>query len=157
MAGYYDAIDLRFSWNGDLGLGSEGDLADTSDDYLQSLRQEIHDVCASYAGDWALYSGLGASLRDFIGEPNTRRTGEAIQERLRISLISSGIVAEEDLEVRVVPVHRHRVLIVVTVSVLPTQFNRLDTDTNSIAVALVFDFIEQGVHFLGKVPELQSS
>lgn len=157
MAGYYDSVDLEFSWNGDFSLGSEGDLGDTRDDYLKSLLQEIHTVCASYAGEWELYPGLGASLREFIGEPNTRRIGEAIRERLRIALISAGLVAEGDLKVRVTPVHRHRVLIIVAVSVVPTSFNRLDTVTNTVSVSLVFDFIEQGIHFLGKVPEIQST
>lgn len=157
MAGYYDAIDLAFSWNGDFELGSEGDLGDTSNDYLRSLKQEIHSVCASYAGDWALYPNIGAGLRDFIGEPNTKRIGQAINDRLRISLISAGLVAEEDLGVRVIPVHRHRVLIIVSVSVIPTAYNKLDTSTNSIVTSLVFDFIEQGIHFLGKVPELQAT
>lgn len=156
MAGLYDSIDLEFSWNGDFALGWEGDLADTSDDLLKALRQEIHTVCASYAGDWELYSNLGASLRDYVGEPNNRRTADAIHERLRLSLISAGVVAENDLELRVVPVHRHRVLIVVKIAVIPTAFNKMDRSTNSITTALVFDFIEQGIHFLSKVPEMQA-
>lgn len=153
MAAIYDEIDLRFSWNGDFDLGDTKDFKDTSDDGLEALTQEIHGIAASALGDWEIYPNLGAGLDDFVGEPNLRRIGDSIHDRLSLSLISSDIVQEEDLSIRVLPVHIHKLLIVVRVNAIPTPFNNL-ADENYLQVQLIFDFVEQGIFFLDKVPTL---
>jgi hypothetical protein len=154
MPNVYDDIDLAWAWNGDYLLGHTKDLEDTSNDGLRSLIQDIHTVAASAFRDWELYPNLGAGLDDFIGEPNIRSTAEAIHDRLRLAIVSAGIVLEEDLTVRVVPVHRNKLLIVVQVDVMPTPSNKMDSSGTTIRTALVFDFLEQGVFFLDKPPEL---
>lgn len=148
----YDDIDLRFNWNGDFDLGPDGDLAHTTNDRLESVRQEIHDICASALGDWEVYPNRGASLDDFVGEPNTRLVGDRIHDRLRIALTSAGVVLEDDLDIRVVPVHLYRVLIVVKINAVPTPFNNLAEE--KLIVSLVFDFLEQGITFYEKPPML---
>lgn len=152
MPAVYDNIDLRWVWSGDYDLDG-GDLSDTSDDYLLSLRQDIHTVGASAFGDWELYEALGAGLDDFIGEPNNRDTASAIHDRLRIALVSLGVVLEEDLDIRIIPVHIHRILIIVKVNALPTPYNKL-TEEQGMVISLVFDFLEQGIIFFEKVPQL---
>jgi len=152
MAAVYDNIDLRWVWNGDIDLAA-GDIADTSDDYLLSIRQDVHTVSASAFKDWELYEALGAGLDDFIGEPNNRDTASAIHDRLRITLVSLGIVQEEDLSIKLVPVHRHRVLIIVKLNALATPYNSL-SDEQGLVISLVFDFLEHGTIFYERTPDL---
>lgn len=156
MASIYDDIDVRFSWNGDLVRGDQGDIKHTSDDALQSLLDQIHSVCASALLDWEVYPNRGATLDDFVGEPNTRTTGRRIRDRVRLSLISADLVSEEDLQVRVVPVHVHKVLIIIKIDAIPTVFNGLKPE-ETLQTAVVFDTLEQGVFFLDKTPQIRAS
>lgn len=149
----YDTIDLKWAWNGDFELGHDKDLADTSSDGLTSLIQELHTIGASDQGDWEIYERLGSGLADFVGEPNTRQTGEAIHDRIRLAITSFGLVAEEDLDIRVLPINRYKILIVIKVNATPTVNNNLE-DSGGLITALVFDFLEQGVTFLEKPPQL---
>jgi hypothetical protein len=68
---------------------------------------------------------LGATLDDFVGEPNSRKTGSAIKQRLFFALTSAGIVAPEDLEIKVVPIHIYKVLIIINIKALSTSYNSL--------------------------------
>jgi hypothetical protein len=152
MTHVYDNVDLEWSWNGDLAL-NKGDLADTSKDYLLSINQDVHMVAASSLGDWELYQGIGATLDEFMGEPNIKPTADAIHDRLKMSLVTLGVVAEEDLDVRIIPVHTNKVLIIVRISATPTPWNSLSSgEVNT--VYLSFDFLEHGIVFFEKPPEL---
>ena len=149
----YDTIDLRWTWNGDYAIDTKGDLKDTVEDGLLSLKQELHTIAASELGDWEVYPGLGATLSDYVGEPNSRETANAINDRLRVAITTAGIVLEEDLDIKVVPIHRHRVLVIIRVNAMSTANN--DLENNRLAVtALLFDFLEHGIWVLDKVPEL---
>ena len=152
MASVYDTVDLYWLWNGDYDI-DKGDIRDTNEDHLQSLAQEVQDIAASALNDWANYPQKGATLDDFIGEPNSRRTGDSIHDRLRLALISAGIVRDQDLRIRVVPVHIYKILIVVMIDAVPTAFNKLNRQ-DKVAVHLVFDFLERGVFFLESAPKL---
>lgn len=153
MASNYDTVDLVWHWCGDYSIGTDGDLADTKDDHLTSLKQDVHTIAASSLQDWENYPGLGATLDDFLGEPNNQATAAAVHDRLKISLISANVVEEEDLAIRVIPVHANKVLIVIGISAIPTAFNSLDED-GKIVTSLVFDTMEQQVFFLDRVPVL---
>jgi len=148
----YDDVDCVWSWNGDFDVSVEGDLADTANDTLLSLRQEIHTIAASELNDWELYPGYGATLSDFVGEPNNQETAAAIHDRLRMALVANGIALESDLKIKIIPVHRHKVLITVKVLAIPTVYNKLSEQ--AYVTALIFDFMEQSVFFLDKVPNL---
>lgn len=154
LASIYDAVDMKWTWNGDYSVGHDGDLEDTTTDGLLSLIQDIHNICASALRDWELYPNLGAGLDDFIGEPNVRSRGELINDRIRLALTNANVVNGADLKVRVIPVHRHKVLILLVIDVVPTAFNQLASSANKIKTAFVFDFVEQGMLFWDKVPEL---
>lgn len=149
----YDENDISFSWNGDFLVSADYDLADTSTDALLSLLQQIHDICASSLRDWEFYPSRAATLSDFVGEPNTKETGDAIHDRLRISIVSAGLVAEEDLEIRIIPVHIHRVLVIIKINAVSTYANNLEIG-EPLITSLVFDFMEQGIFFLDKTPKL---
>lgn len=153
MASNYDNFDLAWVWNGDFSISNEGDLEDTTSDALLSIQQDIQTVVASAIRDWELNPRLGASLEDFIGEPNTRETGDSLHDRIRISLTAGALVKEQDLKIKVVPVHIHRVLIIVAVNVLPSVVNGLD-QTTPVVTRILFDYLEQGIYFLGQAPKL---
>jgi len=143
----YDTLDLDFSWDGDLVLGSDGDLGDNRDDGIRSLENEIRTVVKSEMGDWQHHPSLGANLSEFRGEPNTREIGKKIEQRVVSSLTNTGIVRLEDLKVRVVPTSVHAILIIITVTAQATPYNRL-SQGESIVVSLSYDSLEDSVFFL---------
>lgn len=149
----YDFLDLSFPWNGDYPIDSDGDLEDTSDDGLLSLIHQIHDLCASEVKDWELYPNRTANLDAFHGEPNNRATGRRIENSLMMAIIAAGLVAEEDLQVRVVPIHIHKVLIVITINAIATANNNL-VQGQRLTVSLVYDSMEREMYFLEKTPNL---
>lgn len=140
----YDSVDLDFTWDGDYRVADDGDLMDTSDDYTRSFVNEITTVVKADVLDWELDPTIGSTLSDFVGEANTRDNGEAIEERVRLSLIDAGIVDPEDLFVRVIPLSIHRIMISISVLTLATPNNRLSTG-EPIIVTLVFDTTEGGI------------
>jgi len=151
----YDALDARYFWNGDYNI-QDGDIGDTSSDYLLSLLQEVHSVAASSLRDWENYPNYGATLDDFLGEPNTPSTASAISNRLKISLIAAGVVEESDLAIKVVPIHANRVLVVIGISATPTAYNSL-ANGEKLITSLVYDTVEQQVVFLNTTPQLLPS
>lgn len=154
MSGVYDALDAAWSWRGDFLPSDTNDLKDTSEDFLLSLCDQLHIVCASALKDWEIYPNRGATLDDFIGEPNTRTTGSHIHDRLRVAITSAGLVEEEDLDIKVFPVTNFKVVIVIRVSAVPTAYNKISAG-EKIQVSLVFDSSEQQVSFLGLTPVLK--
>jgi hypothetical protein len=152
MAGAYDFIDCRFSWNGDLVLSDHGDIADTSIDTIQSLKDQVNIICSSVLDDWELYPGRGAGLDDFVGEPNNEATGNAIKSRLSLALTSANIVNENDLYIRVIPVHIHRVMIVIKIDAVASRTNSLGT--NGVITSLLFDTVDHSIFFLDKNPQI---
>lgn len=142
----YDKIDAKFSWNGDLIPGKDGDIADTSSDQIQSLIQEIQSVVNSSLGDWLEHPSYGAGLDDFIGEANTKETSEFIKVRLFDSLVANNVVKKEDLSIVTIPVGPNSIMAVVRVKAQATPNNSLEQAL--IAVTMIFDYNEQGVFFL---------
>jgi hypothetical protein len=152
---YYDSIDFAWTGNGDLSF-EEGDIADTSSDTLLSTVQEIQTVCRSSLQDWEIWPGIGAGLDDFIGEANTEETSNLIHDRLRLAIISQGIVDEEDLLITIVPTHRFEVLIIIRVDAIATPYNSL-ANGNLLVVQAVYDYMEKGIFFLLETPVLIES
>ncbi len=146
----YDAIDLEWSWNGDYNIGIDSDIADTSSDFLLSLRQDIHTICASVLGDWEIYPFMTAGLDEEIGKPNNQATANRIHDKLRVSIVSLGI-SEEDLVIRIIPVHIYRQLVVITIKATPTPWNGLGTN-ELLTVLLIYDTSEHLITFLEKTP-----
>lgn len=89
------------SEDGDIVLDYAGDimLAEGTDYVIQSVRNRLKSVTV----DW-FYDNIGADLIDFLGYPNSRETADAIKERIVSSLTHDGLIAEEDLFVRIVPI-----------------------------------------------------
>jgi len=143
----YDSNDLDWTWDGDLILGDDGDLADTSSDLIVSLENEIRTVIRSEFGDWEEHPILGANLSEFLGEANTRQTGNKIREQITSRIVAIGIVKQEDLFVRVVPVGDNQVLVIITVMASSTPANRLAAGS-PLEVVFTYDSLEDSVFFM---------
>ena len=143
----YDKIDFDFQWTGDIYLGEDGDIKDTSDDQIRSLENEIQSVVKSEFGDWQAHPTLGANISEFKGEANTRELGKRIEERVSLRLTSIGLIQAADLKVKVLPVTRHEVMIVIQVQASATAQNRL-TLGEKVEVKLLYHSMEDGMFFL---------
>ena len=143
MAGNYDSVDFDFSWDGDFVIDSQGDLKDTNEDKLASIKNEIFTIVKSSLGDWREDPNVGADLDDFVGESNSRNTADNIQARLESSM--SELVSIQDLSIRLTPVNIYKLLISITLEVLPTAENRLRAGT-TLSVSFLYDYLEKGVY-----------
>ncbi len=143
----YDSIDLRWTWDGDYSCGDDGDLEDTSFDYIYSLIQEIQTIVKGEFKDWEKHPNLCADLNDYNGEPNTRATGDKIANRIKSKLVSGGLVRIEDLRVKVVPVHLHQVLVSISVQASPSPNNSLQLG-QPVVVNTIYDSSEHSIYFL---------
>lgn len=140
----YDSIDCYFSWDGDYAIDDTGDLADTSDNLLASVVQEIQTIVKSEVGDWLADPSVGATLSDFVGSPNTQDTANKLYTRLIIKLTENGIVSREDLNIQIVPVGIYQVMIMISVSVAVTANNKL-TAGQVVNVNIIYDTSENGI------------
>jgi hypothetical protein len=136
--GYYDAIDLEWDRYGDFLEGDDGDLADTSSDLIIAKEQQIYSILRAQRSDYRSNPGFACGLEDFVGRPNTRETGKEIEERVKTTLIMNRIASAEDILIRVVPVRPDTVLLIGSVRVAPSPYNRLD-DSNNISFSFFFD------------------
>ena len=82
MPKVYDKTDLLWTTQGDLFIGPDGDIMDTSHDPLRSLVQEVRTRIMSDQGDWANYPELGGSIGDFVGKLNIKQTAEGLKARI---------------------------------------------------------------------------
>lgn len=145
--GDYSSIDLDWTWDGDYTINEDGDLSDTSDDFLASIEHEIQTIIKSEHFDWQKEPSLGANLSDFVGEPNTRETGQAITNRVRSAILDAGIVHPSDLAIRVVPLNIYQVAILVSIAAVIHDGNRL-TVSEPVVINTVFDSVENDIFFM---------
>ena len=146
-----DEVDLYWSYDGDFGVGKDGDLLDTSDDLIQAKVQEIQSIVKSEIGDWKYHPNFAATLSDFVGKPNSRTTGTDIRDRIISVLVSNNVLSAGDFDVRVVPVDIHSVLVMIKVFAMATERNSLEQG-QPIVVSLVYDTNEGSALYL---PESQ--
>ncbi len=93
--------DLWYSGDGDLVVGGDGDLRDTSDDKsrTRALIQEIQQVLSSSTGDWKSNPTFAADLAEFIGEIANDAAGDRIARRIKEKLVRMGIVSSGQLDI----------------------------------------------------------
>lgn len=144
--GLFDANDIDFSWDGDFLIDSTGSLADTSDDWLRSLVNQVRDLVKSEQGDWESDPNFAADLSEFIGEANTREMGKKIEQRIRSRIVNIGLVPTQDLNIRVVPIHVNQLAVFIKISCTPTANNKLVLG-EPVIVTFVFDTMEHSIFF----------
>jgi hypothetical protein len=144
MAKLYDGTDLFWDGtNGDLLIGSDGDILSTEFDALQAIAQDVYDRIKCDKGDWPEAPLTGASLSDFIGEPNRRETGTNISKRVLSSMQTYGTIDLADLTVDVVPISKERVAIILKLAVMPTARNR---SSRVLTKQFIYSYVENNVY-----------
>ena len=143
MTNVYDTVELRWSEDGDYILDSDGDLRDTLPDQIQWLTDAIHTEMTNERGDWDLEPSIGANLLDFIGEPNTRVTGEKIKQRIISVLTRPELISTADLTVEVAPVSIHAIAIVLIIRVASTPNNSVVADV--LILNYLYDYSENAI------------
>ena len=132
----YDSIDLMFTEDGDFEINDIGDLSSTEQDRILSIQQEIFSTVQSYTGDWSVHPPIGANLRLFIGEPNTRENAKRIESNVKNAIIGAGVIKSSDLEVNVNALGIYSVMIEIIVRADPTIYNSVVT---GIVMNIFFD------------------
>lgn len=143
----YDSIDLDWEWDGDYLVDGTGDIQDTSDDLIRAFENEMRTIIKSEIGDWKAQLDLGSSLHEFVGQPNTKELGGRIEQQVVAALTRFDTVAKSDLSVRAVPVHRHILMLVISVNALATRNNRLGYG-DRVQISVTYDTQEDGIFFL---------
>lgn len=107
-----EGTDLMLTHDGDLYLDERGDLATVSGDNF--IVQSVYNRLRSVTVGW-FYDHVGADLEDFIGKPNTRETADVMARQVLAALTADGLVGEEDLFIKPVPLDRSVVALFVFV------------------------------------------
>jgi hypothetical protein len=137
----YEAVDLRFSSDGDLVLDPGGGIVDTSLYPLLSLKQEIITRILTNVGDWPQHPWMGTNMQQYIGEKNDDETMQALSTSLRQGLTNDDLVSDRDLTIEWSKWDAHTVLILVTINV-----GTLDPDgEGKLQIPFAFDFNDLGV------------
>jgi len=139
----YDAIDFYWSDDGDFAIDDTGDLMDTSYDPLKSIKQEIIDRISGNQQGWLYQPALGANLDRFVGEPNTRENGKAIQHAVINSLLYGNLVDIGDLKVLVTPLSASMIAIRIQIACLPTSRN---SRALPITLSFLYDYSDNHVY-----------
>ena len=145
MPQIYDRTDLAWSTRGDLVIGHNGDIMDTYEDPLRSLYQEVRTRVMSVLGDWILYPDLGANIEDFVGEPNTKLTAEAIKTKIVASITRNGLIHNADLQVKYSPIDIDKIMFRISIAVAPTAING---GSNYLGLNFLYDYSENHAYFV---------
>jgi hypothetical protein len=143
MSNVYDTTDLAWTFRGDYTVSHDGDIMDTYEDPLRSIVQEIRDRIKSDKGDWRYYPELGASVSDFVGEPNTKLTAESIKARILMAITRNGLVNSNDVKILYAPIDIDKIMFRVSLSVAPTARNRA---SQYALINLVYSYSENNVY-----------
>ena len=143
----YDSIDSDWTWDGDFIRGNDGDFKDTSDDYIKSLRNELHSLLRSEFDDWELHPNFATNISEYRGEPNNRPIADAMRDRIKSRIVAAGLVYMEDLDVRIVPVGQSQVLTIIRINATATPANGLIVG-EPLTVHFLYDSLEDSVFFL---------
>jgi hypothetical protein len=143
MAQIYDNNDMYWSARGDFVINHDGDLADCHGDPLRSIYQEIRTRLASDLGEWSLHPGIGASIGDFVGEPNNKVTAEAIKVRIRSALTRDGLVNSRDLKIQYAPIEEDQIMFRLSLSVAPTFAN---AGSNTLGMNIIYNYSENNIY-----------
>lgn len=138
----YRVLDLRWTDSGDITIGLDGDLGDTSRHSLLSFLQEVKTRVRSELYDWNLQPHIGASLIDLVGEPNDRETAEEGKTRIIAALTKDNLVDAGALTVLYIPTGLHHLLYRINIRLPDLQPDQL------ISISVLLDVEDFEVQFL---------
>ncbi len=137
----YEAVDLRFSADGDLMVDQGGAIVDTALYPLLSLKQEVVSRILTNVGDLPQHPWLGTNAQQYVGEPNSDKTAEDLIESISVGLTNDGLVDAKDLSFEWARWDEHTLVMVITIDVGP-----LDPDgEGKLEIPFAFDFNDLGV------------
>ncbi len=137
----YEAVDLRFSADGDLMVDQGGAIVDTALYPLLSLKQEVVSRILTNVGDIPQHPWLGTNAQQYVGEPNSDKTAEDLIESITVGLTNDGLVDAKDLSFEWARWDEHTLVMVITIDVGP-----LDPDgEGKLEIPFAFDFNDLGV------------
>lgn len=145
MARVYDKTDVVWTNRGDMCISGDGDLQDTSFDPLRSLSQEINTRIESDQGDWKSFPDIGASISDFVGEPNNKITAEAIKTRIIGALAQDGFIHTSDMKIKYMPIDRESIIFRISLKVAPTALNGNSTE---LVQNILYNYSDNNVYFV---------
>lgn len=128
-------VDLKITDDGELVLSPAGDLAITYGD--EQIAQEVVFRLKTTLGDWTLSPTVGASLEEFIGQPNTPLVLAAIEQRINNTLTSDNLLIFPDINA--VSISENEVFILI-------EFGSLEDDDRIITVQSALD-LRKGLVF----------
>jgi hypothetical protein len=143
MAGVYDSNDFAWTLRGDYVISHDGDLMDTYEDPLRSVVEEIRDCVKSDKGDWKLYPEVGASISDYVGEPNTKLSAEAIKMRILTAITRNGLVNSNDVKILYAPIDIDKIMFRLSLTVAPTARNRA---SQYLTLNVIYSYSENNVY-----------
>lgn len=120
---------------GDIALGANGDLKVAYDDDVTV--QDITFRLRTYKGDYGYRPQCGASVEDFIGQPNTRETGNSLKARLIEALTYDRLLSSSSFAIEVVPLNEHTIAALIKVDGLRGKFtvaSSLDLSTGELQI-----------------------
>jgi hypothetical protein len=93
-------------------------------------KQIIFNRLKTDAPDWFHHPKMGGNLTDFIGELNTRETGNLGAEAITTALTYAGLLTADQVNVRPVPINAEEIMFFITINIddsepyrLPIVFN----------------------------------
>jgi len=104
---------------------SSGDLEMVEGD--AALAQQIIFRLKTFKGDWTLSPDCGASLEQFIGQPNTRSTRNLIEQAIKSELARGGLVISPT--VTCIQLSEEEVYILVEFASIETSGKKLQIDS----------------------------
>lgn len=141
----YDNNDFAWTSRGDLFIGHNGDIMDTYADPLRSLYQEVRTRVMSAIGDWAMYPDQGAGIEQLVGEPNNKRTAEALKTRIKGAITKNGLVNNSDLKILYMPIDVDKIMFRISITVLPTALNG---GSSFLGISFLYDYSENHAYFV---------
>jgi hypothetical protein len=105
------AIDLKMTVTGELIISPSGDLEISWGDEQVALESVFR--LKTTKGDWTLSPGVGCSLEEFIGAPNSEQTHRQMESVISRELSKGSLVVNPT--VTVMPTNENEVLIFVEI------------------------------------------
>jgi len=137
MPGTYSQRDIQITDDGDLVNDSNGDLLVA--DINRTIVQHVLLCLLTEFNDFDAYPEIGSTLESYIGENNTRETGDLIRREVIRALTSRSLFRADDLNVDIVPISSTDILIKLTI------YNAIE---GSVDILLKFDLNNNGIELV---------
>jgi hypothetical protein len=135
------SVDFYWTLDGDITLGKEGDIRDTSFDPLRSVWQEMRTRCRSGYKDWVLHPTLGANLDELLGKMNNKMTAEEGKTRIIAALSQGGFINRNAISVKYMPLARNWLIYIIEARAFVPSSSR----TQMLKLQLLYDTLEGGL------------